>query len=142
MFSQSITGIVLDGDNNEALPFANVSIKGTKTGATTDIDGKFEIKVAPGTYTVIFSFIGYSTVQMSDVIVKSNKETFIQVTLKPESNQLEDIVITTTSKKNSEASLLNLQKKSISLVDGLSIQSIKKAGDSDVAGAIKRVPGI
>ena len=31
MFSQSITGIVLDGDNNEALPFANVSIKGTKT---------------------------------------------------------------------------------------------------------------
>lgn len=142
LFSQSITGIVIDGDYNEPLPFANVLIKGTKSGATTDIDGKFEIKVAPGTYTVIFSFIGYSTVQMSDVIVKSNKETFIQVTLKPESNQLEDIVITTTSKKNSEASLLSLQKKSISLVDGLSIQAIKKAGDSDVAGAIKRVPGI
>ncbi|KRP27611.1 MAG: hypothetical protein ABS28_04840 [Cryomorphaceae bacterium BACL22 MAG-120619-bin32] len=141
-FSQSITGIVLDGDYNEPLPFANVSVKGTKTGATTDIDGKFEIKVAPGTYTVVFSFIGYSTIEISDVIVKSSKETFLQVTLKPESNQLEDIVITTTSKKNSEASLLNLQKKSISLVDGLSIQSIKKAGDSDVAGAIKRVPGI
>ena len=82
-FSQSITGIVLDGDYNEPLPFANVSVKGTKTGATTDIDGKFEIKVAPGTYTVVFSFIGYSTIEISDVIVKSNKETFLQVTLKP-----------------------------------------------------------
>jgi len=132
----------MDSDYNEPLPFANVSVKGTKNGATTDIDGKFEIKVAPGTYTVIFSFIGYTTIQLSEVIVKSNKETFLQVTLKPESNQLEAVVITTTSKKNSEASVLNLQKKSISLVDGLSIQSIKKAGDSDVAGAIKRVPGI
>jgi len=141
-FSQTITGIVMDSDYNEPLPFANVSVKGTKNGATTDIDGKFEIKVAPGTYTVIFSFIGYTTIQLSEVIVKSNKETFLQVTLKPESNQLEAVVITTTSKKNSEASVLNLQKKSISLVDGLSIQSIKKAGDSDVAGAIKRVPGI
>ena len=141
-FSQTITGIVMDSDYNEPLPFANVSVKGTKNGATTDIDGKFEIKVSPGTYTVIFSFIGYTTIQLSEVIVKSNKETFLQVTLKPESNQLDAVIITTTSKKNSEASVLNLQKKSISLVDGLSIQSIKKAGDSDVAGAIKRVPGI
>lgn len=141
-FSQSISGVVIDGDFNEPLPFANVSIKGTKTGATSDIDGKFQIKVQPGTYTVVFSFVGYSTTEISDVIVKSNKDTFIQVTLKPESNQLDAVVITTTSKKNSEASVLDLQKKSISLVDGLSIQSIRKAGDSDVASAIKRVSGI
>lgn len=141
-FSQSITGIVMDEGNNEPLPFANVLIKGAKVFTTTDIDGKFVLKVQPGSYTAVFSFTGYTNIEMSDIVVNSNKDTFIQVTLKPESNQLQTVVIKTTSKKNSEVSVLNMQKKSFTLVDGLSIQSIKKAGDADVAAAIKRVPGI
>lgn len=132
----------MDGEFNQPLPFANVAIKGTTLGSTSDIDGKFRTKIEPGTYTLVFSFIGYTTLEISDVIVKPNKDTFVQVTLQPASNQLEAVVIKTTSKKNSEASILNLQKRSIGLIDGLSIQAIKKAGDSDVAGAIKRVPGI
>lgn len=141
-FSQSISGVVMDGEFNEPLPFANVLIKGTTQGTTTDIDGKFQLKTATGTYTLVFSFVGYATTEISNVVVTANKDTFIEVTLQPAANQLEAVVIKTTSKKNSEASILNLQKKSISLVDGLSIQAIKKAGDNDVAGAIKRVPGI
>lgn len=132
----------MDGEYNEPLPFANVLIKGTQKGSTTDIDGKFRIKTEPGTYTLVFSFIGYTTVEISDVVVKGKEDTFIQVTLNPESNQLEGVVIKTTSKRNTEASVLVLQKKSINLVDGLSIQAIRKSGDSDIAGAIKRVPGI
>ncbi len=132
----------MDGEFNEPLPFANVLIKGTTQGTTTDIDGKFLIKTSPGTYTLVFSFLGYATTEISGVVVTENKEAFVNVTLKPASSQLEAVVIKTTSKKNSEASILNLQKKSIGLIDGLSIQAIKKAGDSDVAGAIKRVPGI
>jgi len=141
-FSQSITGIVKDEENNDPLPFANIVIKGAKVFTTTDIDGKFVLKVQPGTYTVVFSFTGYSNLEMSDIVVNPNKETFIEVNLKPESNKLDEVVIKTTSKKNSETSVLNLQKKSFTVVDGLSIQAIKKAGDSDVAAAIKRVPGI
>lgn len=141
-FSQSITGIVMDDGINEPLPFANVVIKGIKGGTTTDIDGKFVFKVQPGNYTVVFSFTGYSDVEMSDIVVNPNKDTFIQVNLKSQSSQLDAVVIKTTSKKNSEVSVLNMQKKSFTLVDGLSIQSIKKAGDTDVAAAIKRVPGI
>src|SRR6186713_1104581 len=53
-FSQdkgTITGILLDKDsNNQPLPFANVLIKGTKTGANTDVEGKYTITVAPGNY--------------------------------------------------------------------------------------------
>lgn len=128
-FSQSITGVVIDGEYNEPLPFANVLIKGTQKGSTTDIDGKFQIKTEPGTYTVVFSFIGYSTKEISEVVVKPGEQTFLQVTLNPASNQLDAVVIKTTSKRNTEASVLTLQKKSINLVDGLSIQAIRKAGD-------------
>ncbi|MUU79326.1 TonB-dependent receptor [Winogradskyella endarachnes] len=142
-FSQSVTGIVMDGEYNEPLVFANVLIKGTTTGTTTDFDGKFVLEVDPGTYTLVFSFVGYDTVEITDINVdNTTKENFIEVTLLPSANQLDSVVITTTSKRNSEASVLNLQKRSVTLVDGLSIQSIKKSGDSDVAGAIKRVPGI
>lgn len=141
-FSQSISGVVIDGEFNEPLPFANVLIKGTTKGSTTDIDGKYQIKIEPGTYTLVFSFIGYATAEISEVIVKGSSNTFVQVTLKPAENQLEAVVIKTTSKKNTEASVLSIQKKSIALLDGLSSQSIRKAGDSDIASAIKRVPGI
>lgn len=140
--AQTISGIVMDGEFNEPLPFANILVKGTTKGATSDIDGKFQIKIEPGTYTLAFSFVGYSSKEISNVEVNAGKDTFIEVTLSPASNQLEAVVIKTTARQNSEASVLNLQKKSISLVDGLSVQSIRKAGDSDIAGAVKRVPGI
>lgn len=142
-FSQSITGLVMDGEYNEPMAFANVLVKGTTTGTTTDFDGKFQIEVEPGTYTLVFSFVGYNTIEITQIQVnQSTKENFIEVTMKPLTSSLEAVVITTTSKRNSEASVLNIQKRSINLVDGLSIQSIKKSGDSDVAGAIKRVPGV
>lgn len=141
-FSQSISGVVIDGEFNEPLPFANVLVKGTTKGATTDIDGKYQIKIDPGTYTLVFSFIGYATIEISEIVVSGANNKYVEVTLKAAENQLEAVVIKTTSKKNTEASVLSIQKKSIGLLDGLSSQAIRKAGDSDIAGAIKRVPGI
>ena len=141
-FSQSISGVVIDGEFNEPLPFANVSVKGTTKGTTTDIDGKYQIKIDPGTYTLSFSFVGYVTVEITEVVVQPNKDTFVEVTLKPSENQLEAVVVKTTLKQNTEASVLQLQKKAVGLLDGLSSQSIRKTGDSNIAVAIKRVPGI
>ncbi len=142
-FSQSINGLVIDGDYNEPMAFANVIIKGTTKGTTTDIDGKFSIDVDPGVYTLQFSFIGYDTKEITDInVILGNEDNYIEVTLMPSSNELETVVITTTAKRNSESSILSIQRNSVNLVDGLSIQAIKKIGDSDLAGAIKRVPGI
>ncbi len=52
------------------------------------------------------------------------------------------ILITTSAKRNTESAVLDLQKRSVNLVDGLSIQSIKKSGASDLAAAVKSVPGV
>jgi hypothetical protein len=49
-----ITGTVLDGDFNEPLPFANVLVKETGDGVTTDFDGKYTIELSSGNYTLIF----------------------------------------------------------------------------------------
>ncbi len=58
-WSQSITGTVYD-EFGTPMPGVTVRIDGTTTGASSDLDGKYEIKNAPvGLQTIIFSFIGY-----------------------------------------------------------------------------------
>ena len=47
-----------------------------------------------------------------------------------------------SAKKNNEAAVLAIQKGAITLLDGLSAQTMKKSGDGDVAAAIKRIPGV
>ncbi|MEM6865545.1 MAG: carboxypeptidase-like regulatory domain-containing protein, partial [Bacteroidota bacterium] len=62
----SIVGKLTDKElNNEPLAFANVLIKGSTQGTTSDFDGLFEITdVAPGTYTLVISFLGYETLEV------------------------------------------------------------------------------
>jgi len=55
-----IKGHIYDAVNNAPLPFVNVIIQGTTTGASTDIDGNYEIpRLQPGTYTIVATFVGY-----------------------------------------------------------------------------------
>ena len=135
-----IAGTIMDGEFNEPMAFANVLIKNTTKGTTSDFDGKYSIDVEAGNYTLVFSYIGYQTIEISDVVVKSNDEVIVDVTLN--TNSLETVVITTTVRKNTESAILELQKKSITLLDGLSAQSIKSSGASNIASAVKNVPGV
>lgn len=135
-----INGTIMDGEFNEPMAFANVLIKNTTKGTTSDFDGKYTIDVEAGNYTLVFSYIGYQTIEISDVVVKSNDEVIVDVTLN--TNSLETVVITTTVRKNTESAILDLQKKSITLLDGLSAQSIKSSGASNIASAVKNVPGV
>ncbi len=137
-----IAGTINDGEFNDVLPFANIVVKGTTEGTTSDFDGKYSIQIEPGTYTVVFSFLGYQTTEITEVVVNENQETALDVTLNPSTNQLEEVVVTTSATQNTEASVLNLQKRSVALIDGLSIQSIKRTGASDIASAVKAVPGV
>jgi len=135
-----IAGTIMDGEFNEPMAFANVLIKNTTKGTTSDFDGKYFIDVEAGNYTLVFSYIGYQTIEISDVVVKSDDEVIVDVTLN--TNSLETVVITTTVRKNTESAILDLQKKSITLLDGLSAQSIKSSGASNIASAVKNVPGV
>lgn len=135
-----IAGTIMDGEFNEPMAFANVLIKNTTKGTTSDFDGKYFIDVEAGNYNLVFSYIGYQTIEISDVVVKSNDEVIVDVTLN--TNSLETVVITTTVRKNTESAILDLQKKSITLLDGLSAQSIKSSGASNIASAVKNVPGV
>ena len=55
----TVSGVILDKEmDNEPLPFANVMIKGTKIGTTTDENGKYALTLKPGGYTLVVGFLG------------------------------------------------------------------------------------
>ena len=142
-YSQSkIIGKVSDEDFNETMPFANVLVKGTNKGVTTDFDGNYTIIVSPGKYSLIFSFVGYKTKEITGVEVLKNDAKEVNVYLSSSSVGLEEVVISVSNTKNTEEALLKMQKKSANLMDGLSSESFKKVGSSNLANAIKRVPGV
>lgn len=136
----TVAGTITDGEFVEPMAFANVLVKDTTIGTTSDFDGKYELNLDPGSYTLVFSFVGYDTQEISNIEVKANEVTTIDVTLT--TNSLETIVITTTAQRNTENAVLNLQKKSVVVLDGLSAQAIKSTGASNVATAVKSVPGV
>ncbi|WP_047548568.1 TonB-dependent receptor [Psychroserpens sp. Hel_I_66] len=136
----TVAGNVIDGEFVEPMAFANILVKGTTTGTTSDFDGKYQLELDPGTYTLVFSFVGYNTQEVTDVVIKAGEVTNFDITLS--ANSLDTIVIETTVKRNTENSVLNLQKKSVVVLDGLSAQSIKSSGASNLASAVKSVPGV
>ncbi len=82
-----VTGTVTDATTGEPVVYASVQLKGTVTGAATDLSGKFTIS-APANGTLIFSFIGYTIVE-----VPINGRSVINVTLSPDAVQLEDVLV-------------------------------------------------
>lgn len=142
LFAQkgTVSGVVIDGEFNEPLAFANILIKDTTKGTTTDFDGKYQMDLDAGTYTIIYSFVGYQSKEITDVVVKPNEDTIVEVVLV--TNSLDTVVITTSAKRNTESAVLDIQKKSVVVLDGLSAQSIKSSGASNLASAVKNVPGV
>lgn len=138
----TVTGKILDGEFNDVLAFANVIVKDAQNGTTSDFDGVYSLTLEAGTYTLLYSFIGYETKAITDIVVEANSVVEINVSLRPSSATLDEIIITTSARRNTEEAVLNLQRNSTVLLDGLSIESIKKTGASDIASAIRSVPGV
>ena len=89
--SAQITGTVKDA-NNQPLPFVNVIIENTYKGTTTNDDGYYELNISEkGTYTIVFSYLGFKTKKE-----KINIEEFpfsLEITLQEGSLSLNEVVL-------------------------------------------------
>ncbi len=141
----SIAGKLTDKElNNEPLPFANILIKGTTKGTQSDFDGLYEIaNLEPGTYTLVLSYLGYETVEIPDIAIEAGKVTTINVPMgASEGVALEEVVVTTTARKDSEVALLLDQKKAVEIKESIGAVQLRKIGVSDVATATTKISGV
>ena len=139
----TIRGTVIEEETGEPLFSVTVIIAGTSTGAVTDFDGHFSFQVDPGVYDLRASFVSLKTTVITGVEVKSDEVTVIdQIFLQPDVEELEAVVVSGQVTKSTEAALMAVKRKSPNVMDGISSASFRKIGDSDAAGAIKRVTGV
>ena len=141
----SIMGTLTDKDfNDEPLAFANILIQGTTKGTTSDFDGLYEItNLEPGSYTVVFSFLGYETITQENVIVEASKSTKVDVSLSAAAGvELEEFVGTASTKKESEVALLLEQKSANIVKESIGAQELSFKGISDAAAAVNKISGV
>lgn len=129
--------------NNEPLPFANVFIKGTTIGVTSDFDGLYKIgNLKPGIYNLVFSYVGYETVEIPHVEVTANNVTNIDVLMKASAAALDEVVIKTQVRRESEVVLLLEQKKATTIKESIGAEQLSKLGVSNAAGATTKISGV
>lgn len=124
----NVSGNVRDA-NGELLIGVNVVVKGSTKGTSTDIDGHFELENVDEDAILVFSYVGYQTLE-----VPLDGRTEIEVVLEEDHQQLDEIVVVGygTQKK---ANLVG----AVTAVSGSKIEAIPA---SDVTNAISgRLPG-
>ena len=139
----SVVGTLTDKEfNDEPLAFANVLIKGTTKGTTSDFDGVYKIEnLEVGTHILEFSFVGYETQQISVSII-AGEVTELNVAMSASAASLDEVVITTTTKRESETALLLEQKKAVEIKQSIGAQELSRKGVSDAAGAVAKISGV
>ncbi|WP_396143800.1 TonB-dependent receptor domain-containing protein [Flavobacterium sp.] len=137
-----IKGKITDKDmNNAPLAFANVSVKGSSNGVTTNEKGEYSISLPSGEYVVVFSFIGYETIEKI-IDLKPNQTIELNVALGSGGYKLDDVVIKSVKKRNTETAILTEIKEAKQVVSAISAEQMSKGTDGNAAQAIQRIPGI
>jgi len=93
----SVSGKVTD-ESKVGMPGVNIVLKGTTNGTTTDADGAYKIDVPEGSQTLVFSFIGFATQEIS-----VDNRTVIDVSMATSAETLADVVVIGYGEQKKEA---------------------------------------
>jgi hypothetical protein len=85
-----VSGIVVDKETREPLPFVNLTFKGTKIGTSTDINGNFVLETYYASDSLRFSLIGYTTLTLP---IKKDKTNTLNVALSASNKSLREVVV-------------------------------------------------
>lgn len=134
--AQTITGTVIDEETKEPLLGANVLIKGTTHGISTNEKGKFSLTTTDKKGILQISFIGFQTKEVPYTLVGGKAN--IQVSLLPETEELTGVVVTGNA-------LLNMAKErctpvAVSTIGGAEI--VNKLGNNEFPELLKRTPSV
>lgn len=105
-FAQGIKGHIYD-QNKEVLPYATIYVRSIESGATTNLEGYYEVRLSPGRYDIVFQYMGYESVikvvEVKDVLSQ------LDIVLKPQAIMLKDVVI----KASKEDPAFTIMRKTI-----------------------------
>jgi len=137
----SVAGVVYESGTDETLIGANVVLANDpSSGTSTDIDGKYLIEgLAPGTYVLEFSYIGYQTTEL-EVSIQAEQTAEVDVRLSLAGYQADEIVLTAQALGQTKA--IRQQVNAEAIANIVSADKIQELPDVNAAEAISRLPAV
>ena len=119
-----MSGRIFSGDNNAPLPGANLLVKGTTRGSSSDADGRYSITV-PANAVLIVSSVGYLRQEIS-----VGNRSSLDITLQVDASQLQEVVVTALG--------ISQERKSLGYaVQTVSSQQIQQSGEQNLVSALQ-----
>jgi TonB-dependent receptor len=136
----TIEGRVVDSTNGSPLAGANVVVEGTTIGASTNQNGRYQLRNVPtGTQTIAVSFVSYQRTTVT-VDVKAGETVTRDIRLRSKVLETGEVVV--TGLRKSQFRSVAQKKQAPNVVDVLSADDIGDLPEKNVAEAVQRLPGI
>ncbi len=136
-----LTGVVKDASNNESLPGVSVYVNDTGRGTTSDVDGKYNLSLPAGSYSLTFTFVGYEIVR-TEVTLEEGQTRILNVSIQPSVTSFDEVVVEAKRLVNTENAVLTERMKSISVQDGISAENMLRTASITTTQALQKVTGV
>jgi outer membrane receptor protein involved in Fe transport len=140
----AITGQIFDAANGQPIRNATVSIKQTPSVSTqTDTDGKYQLLVSAGRYTVVVRADNFLDAEIENVEVKNGAATEASTVMAAKGSVTSvDVVEKTNAVAATAAAMLSERKLAAVVSDSISNDEIRNSTASDAAAALEKVTGV
>ncbi len=143
----SLYGVIYDEKTGEKLAGANILLVETTLGATTDLDGRYQIADIPaGKYDVRITSMGYTPKVIEGINIKRGKRVKLNASIPPigtaDAYRIEDVVVSAEKVLSTDIAVLAERKKAATIGDAISLEQISKSPDATTGDALKRVTGL
>ena len=138
----TLVGKVTDKKTGEAVIGATVVVTGTTQAAPVDVQGHYELSLAPGTYSITMTYVGYKPLVFAGIVIREGAPTTLNGVMAEDATSLSEVTVTGVKQTGTEVALIQDLKKSEVVVSGMSSDQIVKTLDRDAAEVVKRIPGV
>jgi len=138
----TLSGKVLDMENNRPVSDAGIYVRGSDARAVTAADGSFSLRLPAGNYSLSVIHPDYSTQTVEDIKVRPEEETGLTIEITPSAFELEEYTVTAPKIEGGVASLSEERQESANVTDVIGAEQMSKSGDSNAAAALRRVTGL
>lgn len=140
--AENIKGRILDKETGEPLVGALVKVTGSAQGAVTDVDGNYTLKHIPaGTYTIEVTYIGYTTLQVTDVQV-AGKDLTLDLQMDTDTHELGEVTVVAQKNLESERALMMERQKASFAIENMGAKEMSLKGVGNVQEGLTKITGI
>ena len=134
--SASVSGYISDAETGETLISANIALKDSRKGTSSNTSGYFSLtNIAPGTYTIVATYVGYQRYER-EISLEPGQSLRLDIELDPEGFQLEEVVVESEREKEEQRNI------GIAQMQTKLIKDLPSVLQSDVFRSLQLLPGV